>query len=404
MQGILKLTISVKPKKPKFCSLFSGCGGFDLGFVNAGFECVGAYDIDQKSLNVHNRNFKKPAFNCDLSSANVPVSNLYSADIILAGSPCQGFSTIGQRRINDPRNYLLLIGGKLAIQSRAKVFIAENVPGVLAGEHRKYWDELHQLLRTAGYKTTDIKCNGAEMGVAQRRSRLFLLAWRSSNEITISIQSTPGGTLRDVLVGVENAENHNVEFLCPNSADYLIAKKIKPGQKLSNVRGGGRSVHTWDIPEVYGEVTDLERTVLETILRVRRQKRVRNFGDADPVPMMLLYEEFGEPVINSLEGKGYLRRKGNTYDLTGTFNGKYRRLFWDKPSCTIDTRFGNPKYFLHPDEHRGFTVREAARIQGFPDSFIFEGTNVEQFRMIGNAVPPPMAEHLAIFVWNAFFK
>ena len=384
--------------------MFSGCGGFDLGFANAGYDCIGAYDIDQKSLNIHERNFKKPAFKCDLSSTDVPMSNLRSADIILAGSPCQGFSTIGKRRINDPRNKLLLRGGTLAIQSQAKVFIAENVPGVIAGRHRKYWEELHQSLRTAGYKTKDIKCNGVEMGVAQSRTRIFLLAWRSANEINFSIRSTPGGTLGDVLDGVENAENHNVKPLPHDSTDYLISKRIKPGQKLSNVRGGSRSVHTWDIPEVYGEITTLERKVLETILRIRRQRRVRTFGDADPIPTTRLYKDFGKPVIDSLENKGYLRSKLNTYDLTGTFNGKYRRLAWDKPSCTIDTRFGNPKYFLHPDEHRGFTVREAARIQGFPDSFVFEGTLTDQFRMIGNAVPPPMAEHLGVFIRNTFFN
>lgn len=384
--------------------MFSGCGGFDLGFANAGYDCIGAYDIDQKSLNVHERNFGQQAFNCDLSSEDVSVSNLRFADIILAGSPCQGFSTIGKRRINDPRNLLLLRGGTLAIQSQAKVFVAENVPGVIAGSQRKYWDALHQALRTAGYKTKDIKCHGVEMGVAQTRTRIFLLAWRSTNEINVSIKSTPGGTLGDVLDGVENAENHNVELLAHDSIDYLISKRINPGQKLSNVRGGPRSIHTWDIPEVYGEITTLERKVLETILRIRRQRRVRAFGDADPIPTKLLYKDFGKPVIDSLEDKGYLRSKHNTYDLTRTFNGKYRRLSWDKPSCTIDTRFGNPKYFLHPDEHRGFTVREAARIQGFPDSFIFEGTPADQFRMIGNAVPPPMAEHLGDFIKSAFFE
>lgn len=389
---------------PKFCSLFSGCGGFDLGFVKAGYECTGAYDIDQKALDVHKYNMGSSVINCDLSNPDFSISDLCSADVILAGSPCQGFSTIGKRKINDPRNNLLLTAGELAVKSKAKVFIAENVPGVVAGKHRKYWDKLHQLLRTAGYKTTDIKCNGTEVGVAQRRTRLFLLAWCFPKEINVSIDSTDGGTLKDALEGVENIENHSVKLLSEDSIDYLVSKKINAGQKLSNVRGGYRSVHTWDIPEVYGEITDEERIVLETILKVRRQRRVRDFGDADPVPKTFLYKKFSKTIIQSLENKKYLRRKVDHFDLTNTFNGKYRRLAWDQPSCTIDTRFGNPKNFLHPDEHRGFTVREAARIQGFPDSFIFSGTLVEQYRMIGNAVPPPMAKHLALFILNAFFK
>ncbi|HMG66240.1 MAG TPA: DNA cytosine methyltransferase, partial [Chitinophagaceae bacterium] len=81
--------------------------------------------------------------------------------------------------------------------------------------------------------------------------------------------------------------------------------------------------------------------------------------------------------------------------LAHTFNGKYRRLCYTKVSPTVDTRFGNPKYFLHPEEHRAITVREAARIQGFPDNFIFKGNKAEQYRMIGNAVPPKMSHWLA---------
>jgi DNA (cytosine-5)-methyltransferase 1 len=74
-----------------------------------------------------------------------------------------------------------------------------------------------------------------------------------------------------------------------------------------------------------------------------------------------------------------------------------QRLAWDSPSCTVDTRFGEPRYFLHPNHHRGFTVREAARIQGFPDNFIFEGALKTQYRLVGNAVPPPMARTMGIF-------
>jgi DNA (cytosine-5)-methyltransferase 1 len=81
--------------------------------------------------------------------------------------------------------------------------------------------------------------------------------------------------------------------------------------------------------------------------------------------------------------------------LSHTFNGKYRRLSYAHPSPAVDTRFGTPAYYLHPEEPRGFTAREAARIQGFPDSFFFEGTKATQFKMIGNAVPPPVAESIA---------
>jgi DNA (cytosine-5)-methyltransferase 1 len=100
----------------------------------------------------------------------------------------------------------------------------------------------------------------------------------------------------------------------------------------------------------------------------------------------------------SLIAKGFVRCKGELYDLTHTFNGKYRRLRWDDAAPTVDTKFGDPRLFLHPAEDRGFTVREAACLQGFPLSFIFEGSPRQQHRMIGNAVPPPTAEIIARWI------
>jgi DNA (cytosine-5)-methyltransferase 1 len=113
------------------------------------------------------------------------------------------------------------------------------------------------------------------------------------------------------------------------------------------------------------------------------------------------------PVTAALKGlirKGYVRKKGALWDLANTFNGTFRRLEWNKPSHTVDTYFGNPRYFLHPSENRGFTVREAARIQGFPDSFIFFGCEASQYRQVGNAVPPPIARALAATVRRAILK
>jgi DNA (cytosine-5)-methyltransferase 1 len=200
------------------------------------------------------------------------------------------------------------------------------------------------------------------------------------------------------LKGVETQPNHNPRRLIPHTRDWHIAKRIKAGQKLSNVRGGDNSVSTWQIPEVFGAITESERTVLELLRRLRRQDRKRDFGDADPVSYERLQIALGNTFKRNVEGliaKGYVRRVGGCVDLVGTFNGKYRRLTWEKPSCTVDTRFGEPRYFLHPSQLRGFTVREAARIQAFPDSYVFQGDEQTQYRLIGNAVPPPLATYAA---------
>ena len=208
--------------------------------------------------------------------------------------------------------------------------------------------------------------------------------------------------MRDALLAVDGLHNHEIVSLDHSSADYKIAAKLKPGQKLSNVREGPRAVHTWEIPEVFGRTNKYERTVLHQVIRLRRQNRIRDFGDADPVSTQLLNDLFGSKTLENLVKKGYLKKIGECHDLVGTFNGKYRRLHFDEPSYTVDTRFGNPRSFLHPTENRGFSVREAARIQGFPDEFIFSGTSAQQFRMIGNAVPPPMAENIALYLKEAF--
>jgi DNA (cytosine-5)-methyltransferase 1 len=163
-------------------------------------------------------------------------------------------------------------------------------------------------------------------------------------------------------------------------------------------------VHTWDIPEVFGPVSATERKLLEALLMLRRTERVRTRGDADPVRAHLLLAKLKRPVSETLHAllrKRYVKRVGEGYDLTNTFNGIFRRLEWDKPCYTVDTRFGNPRYFLHPRENRGFTVREAARIQGFPDDFIFTGTAESQYRQVGNAVPPPIARDLAVVIREA---
>lgn len=379
--------------KLKFASLFSGCGGFDLGFAARGFRSLGAYDSDEEAVENFAANIGGSVNHVDLTGGVPSEHDLIGIDALIAGPPCQGFSTAGKRLVNDERNYLLTLTGQLARRIFPKVLIVENVSGALAGEHLRYWKALDATMRLAGYRTHTIRCQAADLGMAQLRRRVLLFAWRTNRDIQFSATKVPVGGLRSVLAGASRQRNHHPHQLRPESREWQIAKRIKPGQKLSNVRGGQNAVATWDIPEVFGHVTENERTVLELLRRLRRQERQRDHGDADPVSLARLEAALGPPFHRLVEGliaKGYLRRVEGGVDLVGTFNGKFRRLAWDKPSCTVDTRFGSPRYFLHPSQERGFTVREAARIQGFEDSYIFRGSEQGQYRMIGNAVPPPV--------------
>lgn len=385
----------------KFASLFSGCGGFDVGFAAQGFRCVGAYDCDVEAVENYAANVGDVIRCVDLTGGIPDEHALSGVDAIIAGPPCQGFSTVGKRQVNDERNHLLTLTGVLARRVRPKVLVVENVAGALAGEHSRYWHELDSMMQSAGYHTHTLRCQTADLGMAQIRRRVLFFAWRTRRDIDFKMPSVPAGTLRSVLTGVSSQRNHAPKRIRRDTREWLIAKRIQPGQKLSNVRGGPRAVPTWAIPEVFGHVTEHERTILELLRRLRRQERVRDHGDADPVSISRLKAALGtrfQNLIESLVGKGYLRHVGGGIDLAGTFNGKFRRLSWEKPSCTVDTRFGSPRYFLHPSQQRGFTVREAARIQGFADNYVFRGKEHGQYRIIGNAVPPPLGALAALLV------
>lgn len=389
----------------RFVSLFSGCGGLDLGFIKSGFRCVGAFELDREVLRTHKHNLRAPVHERDLSTNSLP-TNL-RADLVLAGPPCQGFSTAGKRDLNDPRNSLLLSAAKLALQLGPSIFVLENVAGATSGQHRMYWDAAESILKDAGYQVATLKCCAANVGLAQLRTRVVLIAWNTHKICRLEIPVVPSKQLSDVLKGVEFAKNHVPRYLDPKSQLANVATRIGPGQKLCNVRLGERSIHTWDIPEVFGKVTSNEREVLSAIALLRRRERMRDFGDADPVLRASVHRFLGRDAsaeVNRLVDKGYLRKIGRRFDLTHSFNGKCRRLKWDEPALTVDTRFGDPRYFLHPTEQRGFTVREAARVQGFPDEFEFLGTERQQYQMIGNAVPPPMATCIANIVQKAILS
>lgn len=385
-----------------FVSLFSGCGGFDLGFINNGYTCYGAFDNDPIAIENYKKNIGDWIYNCDLSLIKrLPINLPTNIDLVISGSPCQGYSTIGKREYYDPRNNLLIKGGEIAIEHNAKVFVAENVIGSIYGNHKQYWDFLTEMLKKSKYNVQIEIINSSDFGLAQTRKRVFLFAWRGNKKVNFTFQKSKVKTLKEALASI-TSKNDCGEFIEDEDPRAMICKIIKPGQKLCDVRGGERSVHSWEIPAFYGQCNQEEIRVLEELMILRRKLRKRKTGDADPVSIADLKKSVGfdcSVTIQNLINKGYVVRKNNYhYDLKRSFNGKFRRLSWDKPSFTVDTNFGNPNYFLHPEENRGFTVREAARIQSFSDDYIFFGNPKQQFKLIGNAVPPVISEIIAAFI------
>lgn len=381
-------------------SLFSGCGGLDAGFAAEGFNSVAAYDVDPLAVETFNANVAPVARVCDLS-LHAPSNG---GDVLLAGSPCQGFSTAGKMMRDDPRNNLLIRAGEIALEMRPRVFLLENVPAAIAGRNGSRWELVEAMLRNGGYNVERLLLDGQSSGVPQIRKRLFLLAWRGSGHVSCSPPERAAPRLIDAIGGIELGDLHAPTPFATGSREHRIASRIGPGQKLCNVRISGTAVHTWQIPEVFGETSVEEKEILQAIVRLRRRDRRRDFGDADPVEPSKVCDHLGRcsnQAIERLIEKNYLRRVDQYVDLKHTYNGKFRRLSSTGPSPTVDTHFGDPLLFMHPIEDRGMTAREAARIQGFPDTFDFGAKRRRAFKLIGNAVPPPMAARLAAFVRDA---
>lgn len=382
---------------PTVTSLFSGCGGLDQGFAKSGYKLIAAFDSDEHAIQAFNLNHKIKAEQVEIGEGfNIP----FSSDVVIAGPPCQGFSTGGGYKDVDPRNALLLTTCRAIAKSDVKLAVIENVASLTNRKNKAYLEAALSILTEGGYYCEYAVLTASDFGVPQRRRRTVIIARSSARPFGgVTPIETPFVTVSDALAGLdETSPNHIPRFPVKGSKHEKIARRIGPDQKLCNVRGGEASVPTWSIPECFGKTTKAERKVLETVRRLRRQQRKRSYGDADPVDVFALESvcrEARPSVLESLMSRGYLREFGSCIDLTNTFNGKYRRLNNEGVSPTVDTRFGDVQLFLHPSENRGLTVREAARIQGFDDSFLFPDDTKTSFRLIGNAVPPPMSEAIA---------
>ena len=384
-----------KSRKPRMLSLFSGIGGLDLGFAQAGFMPIGAYDVWKTAIEVYQENVSSDAYVLDLSKNEV-TANL-QPDVVVAGSPCQGFSAIGKRRIGDPRNSLFVRAAEMAVGLNPQAIVLENVRGIVLGEHKAYYDRAVAALQRAKFYVHHIELGAQNVGLPQRRRRVFLVAMKSQRTVDLEISSCQT-VVGETIVGSDLQSHHEPVVLSPRTRDFEIAKAIGPGQKLCDVRGGYSAIPSWEIPQVFGHTTNAEREILLMTMRLRRRLRRRRNGDADPILRSDLAHHVGGNVnrhIDSLISKQYMIAQGGYIDLKRRFNGKYRRLESEGISNAVDTRFGDPRYFLHPTEARGLSVREAARLQGFPDSLSLRGSTSDQFKMIGNAVPVPMANAIA---------
>lgn len=345
-------------KKPTVIDLFSGCGGLSLGFQNAGYEVLLGVDHDKAALKTYALNFPRAiAANIDLSQKTAAAQiratiKCDEVDAIIAGPPCQGFSLTGPRNFDDKRNKLYLAVLSLLGEMRPRCAVIENVPGML----RLYGGEIHReivrRIENRGYRVTtpQILC-AADFGVPQMRKRAFIVAVR-----------------RDC---------GEFEFPKPtHNPDAYVSCADAIGDLPSLVKDLGSEISDYDQPA---------STPYQRKMRLRSRKLHNHVGTrhTDLVKGVIAQVPEGGNYLDLPPGVGTSRR----------FNEAWTRYHSKEPSHTIDT--GHRNHF-HYKYDRVPTIRENARLQSFPDSFIFTGTKTQQNRQVGNAVPPLLAERIGV--------
>lgn len=341
--------------------LFAGCGGLSKGFMDAGFNIIVGVDNDQAALNTFALNHNGAvAMKADLSKQETfdeikKIAGEREIDVVIAGPPCQGFSLTGPRNFDDERNKLYLAVIEIVKQYQPKAFIIENVPGMATLYEGQIKDEILKRFRKLGY---NIDCKilcAADYGVPQIRKRLIFMGVRKDiGEPSFPEPTFSKGNYRTCRDAISDLPS--LEFDLGSDELEYTSKPITEYQKL--MRGNSTTLHNH-----LG--TNHTQMVKDTIALVPEG------GNYKDLP----------------EGWGESRK----------FHMAWTRLDGNSPARTVDTGHRN---LFHYTYNRIPTVRESARIQSFPDDFIFTGTKTQQSRQVGNAVPPLLGQALGLALMN----
>jgi DNA (cytosine-5)-methyltransferase 1 len=300
---------------PQVLSLFSGCGGLDKGFEDAGFNIVLAIDNNIHAVETYNRNMHSPAVCIDVETDSFlsVLRDIGKADILIGGFPCQGFSKSGPKQKDDPRNHLFHAMVKAAQQLNPSIIIAENVDGLQQNFGGSAVREIHAEFNGLGYKGVSKIIDFASFGLAQHRRRAIFIFTRDGDpeeafprpthnvktrngefkidsvhpkflEAPLLCGNTIAETISDLGIEEESALEH-VCFKDYPKDYHLIMSHIGEGQKLCDVRKASTSVHSWQIPEYFGEVSHQEISVLEALSSNRRHKIYGDVPNGNPLTL-----------------------------------------------------------------------------------------------------------------------
>ena len=361
-------------KRPIAVDLFAGVGGMTLGFEQAGFDVLASVEIDPIHCAIHKFNFPFWTVLCksveDTTGTEIRNSSKIAdqeIDVVFGGPPCQGFSLIGKRAFDDPRNSLVFHFIRLVVELNPKFFILENVKGMTVGKHKEFIAEIINQFSASGYQVNHNYqvLNAANYGVPQNRERLFLLGCRQDLElpkypekITFPHQKSP--TVWDALQDLPEIEKYAELY----QQDWILAEFGKP----SNYAKKMRNLAKWE--NNYSYKRQYDPTLLTSSLRTKHSpESVKRFASTPHGKI--------EPISRF--------HKLNPHGLCNTLRAG---------TASNKGAFTSPRP-IHPFIPRCITVREAARLHSYPDWFRFHPTKWHGFRQIGNSVPPLLAQAVA---------
>jgi len=353
--------------KPNVIDLFCGCGGFSKGFEAAGFEILLGIDSWKDATVTYNHNFPEAVvLNQDITTVSGKIlveyinkNNSNNIDVIIGGPPCQGFSLSGKRMQDDPRNKLYKSFVEIVGELRPKIFVMENVPGIVRLFGGKIKNEIIEDFSSLGYRVEMQLLSADSYGVPQQRKRVFFVGINSNN--------------------FDNTEKFN--FPTPtHGADSGLLPVITCQDAIS------------DLDFIPDDIALPECIEYQTPTQSTYQKMMRLGSTTIYNHSITLHKQRTKEIIEMVPNGGNYKDLPKTLWQTRKVNIAWTRMNSQKPCFTIDT--GHNHHF-HYRANRVPTVRESARIQSFPDTFTFIGIKTSQLRQVGNAVPPLLAESIA---------
>ena len=372
--------------RPIGVDLFAGAGGMSLGFEQAGFNIIAAVEVDPVHAAVHEYNFPNTAV-LARSVADVTGDDIRKeawlghepVDCVFGGAPCQGFSMIGKRALDDPRNMLVGEFVRLVDELDARSFVFENVKGLTVGRHRAFVDELIDAFEKKGFNVhlPYQVLNAANYGVPQSRERFFLIGSRKGEKLPEYPKPvTAYGKIRDGLPPAPTSKEALGDLPDPEATgdlhvDVLTGARLRtPSSYARKLRGLDNAADDFSEPRVSNtRGLTSSATTRHTDISRRRFSETEQ-GKVEPISRFFKLHPDGQS--NTL--------RAGTDGSRGAFTSP-------RP--------------IHYEHNRCVTVREMARLHGFPDWFRFHVTKWNGARQIGNSVPPPLARAIAAEVRDA---